>query len=64
MISKQVGPAGGGGLFPSDSVASATCGSTNTGVSSVMSRGIAMAPVILVFWLVLGELDLLVSPSI
>ena len=50
MVSEQVGPAGGGGLFPSDSVAAGACGATNISVSSVMSRGIAMAPVILVFW--------------
>ena len=54
MISKQVGPAGGGGLFPSDSVAAGACGSTNIDVSSVIPWGITMAPVILVFWTSVG----------
>ena len=54
MVSEQVGPAGGCGLFPSDSVAAGACGSTNISVSFVISRGIAMAPVILVLWTTVG----------
>ena len=50
MISKQVSPAGGCGLFPSDSFAAGAFGATNISVSSVIYRGIAMAPVKLVFW--------------
>ena len=54
MVSEQVGPAGGGGLFPSDSVAAGACICTNINVSSVISWGITVAPVILVFWTSVG----------
>ena len=49
MITEQASFAGGGGLLSQYSVAAQVLVSTNVGVSSVVSWGVTMAPMIFIF---------------
>ena len=50
MVTEQASSAVGGGLFSPHSVAARTWDSADVGFSSVVSWGITMAPMIVVFW--------------